>query len=178
MRVYLQVVPIIRLGGTLTKSQYQFTLFGPDLPELYAAAPRVEAKMRSIPGLMDVTSDLQITNPQVLVTVERDKASALHVSAAQIETALANAYSSRQISTIYTPTNQYQVIVELLPEFQRDSVDLNTLYIRSITLGPPPSYYYELQAVEVVPPVIEQLDPTNGSVIVASQPERTCPICS
>ncbi len=131
MRVYLQVVPIIRLGGTLTKSQYQFTLFGPDLPELYAAAPRVEAKMRSIPGLMDVTSDLQITNPQVLVTVERDKASALHVSAAQIETALANAYSSRQISTIYTPTNQYQVIVELLPEFQRDSVDLNTLYIRS-----------------------------------------------
>ncbi len=133
MRVYLQVVPIIRLGGTLTKSQYQFTLFGPDLAELYAAAPKVEAKMRGISGLMDVTSDLQITNPQVLITVERDKASALHVTAAQIETALANAYSSRQISTIYTPTNQYQVIVELLPEFQRDSVDLNTLYIRSST---------------------------------------------
>jgi HAE1 family hydrophobic/amphiphilic exporter-1 len=89
--------------------------------------------MRGIPGLQDVTSDLQITNPQVLVTIQRDKAAALHVTAAQIEMALANAYSSRQISTIYTPTNQYQVIVELLPEFQRGAVDLNTLYVRSST---------------------------------------------
>jgi HAE1 family hydrophobic/amphiphilic exporter-1 len=133
MRVYLQVVPIIRLGGTLTKSQYQYTLYGPDLAELYATAPKVEEKMRGLPGLLDVTTDLQITNPQVLITVERDKASALHVTAEQIETVLANAYSSRQVSTIYTPTNQYQVIVELLPEFQRDSVDLNILYIRSTT---------------------------------------------
>jgi HAE1 family hydrophobic/amphiphilic exporter-1 len=133
MRAFLQVVPIIRLGGTLTKSQYQFTLFGPDLDELYATAPKVEARMRELPGLLDVTSDLQITNPQVIVTVERDKASALHVTAAQIETALANAYSSRQISTIYAPTNQYQVILELLPEFQRDAMDLGTLYIRSST---------------------------------------------
>jgi HAE1 family hydrophobic/amphiphilic exporter-1 len=131
LRVFPQVIPMIRLGGTLTKSQYQFTLSGSDLVELYAAAPKAEAKMRALPGLMDVTSDLQITNPQVMITIDRDKASALHVTAAQIETALANAYSSRQISTIYTPTNQYQVIVELLPEFQRGSVDLNILYIRS-----------------------------------------------
>jgi HAE1 family hydrophobic/amphiphilic exporter-1 len=133
LRVFPQVLPAIRLGGTLTKSQYQFTLSGTDLTELYATAPKVEAKMRTIPGLMDVTSDLQITSPQVLVTINRDKASALHVTAAQIETALSNAYSSRQVSTIYTPTNQYQVIVELLPEFQQGTVDLNTLYIRSGT---------------------------------------------
>ena len=131
LRVFPQVVPVIRLGGTLTKSQYQFTLFGPDLAELYETAPRVEARMREIPGLQDVTSDLQITSPQVLVTIDRDKAAALQVTAAQIETALSNAYSAKQISTIYTPTNQYRVIAELMPEFQRGEVDLNTLYIRS-----------------------------------------------
>ena len=133
LRVFPQVLPMIRLGGTLTKSQYQYTLSGPDLAELYATAPNVEARMRTIPGLQDVTSDLQITSPQVLVTIDRDKAAALHVTAAQIETTLSNAYSSRQISTIYTPSNQYQVIVELLPEFQQGAVDLNMLYVRSGT---------------------------------------------
>src|SRR4029434_6244409 len=112
-------------------SLYQFTLFGPDLAELYAVAPKVEAQMRQIPGLTDVTSDLQITNPQVMVSIERDKASAVGVTAAQVETALSNAYGSRQVSTIYTQTNQYQVIVELLPQFQESSVDLTALYIRS-----------------------------------------------
>jgi HAE1 family hydrophobic/amphiphilic exporter-1 len=131
LRVFPQVLPSIRIGGSLTKSLYQFTLFGPDLDELYATAPKVEARMREIPGLADVTSDLQITNPQVKVTIDRDKASALGVSAAQIETALSNAYGSRQVSTIYTPTNQYQVIVELLPKYQESSVDLSALYIRA-----------------------------------------------
>src|SRR5689334_21574239 len=89
--------------------------------------------MRQIPGLVDVTSDLQITNPQVMVTIDRDKASALGVTPSQVQTALSNAYSSRQVSTIYTPTNQYQVIVEVLPKYQRSSVDLTSLYIRSTT---------------------------------------------
>ena len=131
LRVFPQVVPLIRLGGTLTKSLYQFTLSGPDLAALYEAAPLAEAKMRGVPGLMDVTSDLQITSPQVQVTIDRDKAASLEVTAAQIEMALANAYSSRQVSTIYTPTNQYQVVVELMPEHQRGALDLNTLYVRS-----------------------------------------------
>ena len=87
--------------------------------------------MRQISGLTDVTSDLQITNPQVKVTIDRDKASVLGVSAAQIEGALSNAYGSRQVSTIYTPTNQYQVIVELLPKYQESSVDLTALYVRA-----------------------------------------------
>jgi len=131
LRVFPQVVPLIRLGGTLTKSLYQYTLSGPDLAALYEAAPLAEAKMRGVPGLMDVTSDLQITSPQVQVTIDRDKAASLQVTAAQIEMALANAYSSRQVSTIYTPTNQYQVVVELMPEHQRGALDLNTLYVRS-----------------------------------------------
>ncbi len=131
LRCFPQVVPSIRIGGTLTKSLYQFTLFGPDLEELYSVAPNVEARMRQIPGLIDVNSDLQITNPQVLVTIDRDKASALGVTAVQIQNALSNAYASRQVSTIYTATNQYQVIVEVLPKYQESAVDLTTLYIRS-----------------------------------------------
>jgi HAE1 family hydrophobic/amphiphilic exporter-1 len=131
LRVYPQILPTIRIGGNLTKSLYQFVLAGPNLEELYAVAPKVESKMREIRGLSDVTSDLQITNPQVLVTIDRNKASALGVTAAQVQTALSNAYSSKQISTIYTPTNQYQVIVEVLPKYQQESVDLTTLYVRS-----------------------------------------------
>ncbi len=131
LKVFPQIVPSIRIGGSLTKALYQFTLFGPNLDELYAASPKVEAKMRGIPGLLDVNSDLQITNPQVMVTIERNRASALGVSASQVETALSNAYGSRQVSTIYTPTNQYQVIVEVLPSLQESSVDLTKLYIRS-----------------------------------------------
>jgi HAE1 family hydrophobic/amphiphilic exporter-1 len=133
LAVYPQVMPSIRIGGTITKSLYQFTLFGPDLGALYAAAPKAEASMRKLPQLMDVTSDLYMTNPQVMVNIQRDKASALGVTAAQIESALGNAYSARQISTIYTSTNQYQVIVETLPEYQKGELDLSLLYIRSHT---------------------------------------------
>ncbi len=133
LKIYPQIVPSIRIGGTLTKSLYQFTLAGPDLQELYAVAPKVEAKMREIPGLIDVTNDLQITNPQVMVEIERDKAGALGVTANQVETALANAYGSQQISTIYTATNQYRVILEVLPRFQESAVDLSSLYVRAST---------------------------------------------
>jgi hydrophobic/amphiphilic exporter-1 (mainly G- bacteria), HAE1 family len=131
MRIFPQIPPAIRIGGSLSKSLYQYTIFGPDLNELYAIAPKVEARMREVPGLLDVTSDLQVTNPQVMVAIERDKASALGVTAAQVENALSYAYGSRQVSTIYTPANQYWVIVEVLPKYQESSVDLAALYIRS-----------------------------------------------
>ena len=133
LRVFPQVLPTIRIGGTLTKSLYQFTLFSPNLTDLYPAAAKAETAMRQVPGLQDVTSDLQITNPQVIVNIDRDKASALGVTAGQIETALGNAYSARQVSTIYTPTNQYQVIVEVLPQLQQGALDLTTLYVRANT---------------------------------------------
>jgi HAE1 family hydrophobic/amphiphilic exporter-1 len=131
INVFLQNPPLIRIGGQLTKSVYQYTMQGPDLAELYRLAPIIEGRMRGLPGLQDVTSDLQITSPQVIVQIDRDKASALGVTAAQIEDALYDAYGSRQVSTIYTPTNEYWVILELLPEYQRDPGALSMLYIRS-----------------------------------------------
>jgi HAE1 family hydrophobic/amphiphilic exporter-1 len=131
INAYIQMLPPIRLGGQLSKSQYQFTLQSPDTEELYAAAPLLEAKLREFPELQDVTSDLQIKNPEVNVDIDRDRASALGITAFQIEDALASAYGSRQISTIYAPTNQYRVIMELLPEYQLDPAALSMLYVRS-----------------------------------------------
>ncbi|MBI3694413.1 MAG: efflux RND transporter permease subunit [Acidobacteria bacterium] len=131
INVFLQNPPLIRIGGQVSKSVYQYTLQDADLKELYKWSPIVESRMRELPGLQDVSSDLQITSPQVTVEIDRDKASLLGVSAAQIEGALYNAYGSRQVSTIYTPTNEYWVIMELLPEYQRDPSALSMLYIRS-----------------------------------------------
>jgi HAE1 family hydrophobic/amphiphilic exporter-1 len=130
-RVFLQVPPPIRIGGMLTKSQYQFTLQSPDVKELYKYAGLLEGKMRELPGFQDVTSDLQITNPQVNVEIDRDKASALNVTAEQVEDALYTSYGSRQISTILAPNNEYQVIMELEPKHQLDPSALAMLYIRS-----------------------------------------------
>jgi HAE1 family hydrophobic/amphiphilic exporter-1 len=138
IQVFLQNPPPIRIGGQLTKSQYQFTLQSPDTKELYRHASQLEAKMRQLPGLQDVTSDLQIQNPQVNVEIDRDKASALGVTAQQVEDALYSAYGSREVSTILTPTNQYQVILELEPQYQMDPSALSMLYIRSSSGQPVP----------------------------------------
>ncbi|HVP44463.1 MAG TPA: efflux RND transporter permease subunit [Terriglobales bacterium] len=129
--VFPQNLPPIRIGGQLTKSQYQLTLQSTDTQELYAAVPKLEAKMRELPGLQDVTSDMLVKNPQVNVNIDRDQAAALGVTAQQVEDALYTAYSQRQISTIYAPNNEYRVIMEVKPEFQRDPAALSLLYIRS-----------------------------------------------
>src|SRR5581483_12016212 len=124
LNAFPQVLPPIRIGGNLTKSQYQFTLQSPDTGELYENAPKLEAKLRTDPGLrnlmQDVTSDLQIRNPQVNVDIDRDKASALGITAGQIEDALNTAYSQRQVSTIYAPNNSYRVITETEDQYQLD----------------------------------------------------------
>jgi HAE1 family hydrophobic/amphiphilic exporter-1 len=132
-KVFLQNVPAIRIGGGLTKSPYQYVMRSANADELYHWAPEIERKLRSLPGLIDVTSDLQITRPEVTVEIEREKASALGVSAQQIEMALNNAYGSRQVSTIYTSTNQYFVILELAPRYQTDPSVMPMLYVRSST---------------------------------------------
>ena len=92
---------------------------------------KMEGSMNQIPGIVDVTTDLQITSPQILVDINRDKASSLGISAGQIERALGNAYGARQISTIYTPTDQYRVILEADENFKRESADLSRLFVRS-----------------------------------------------
>jgi HAE1 family hydrophobic/amphiphilic exporter-1 len=131
IRIFLQNPPPIRIGGYMTRSQYQFALQSPDTEELYKYAPILEAKVRDLPGLQDVTTDLQIKNPQVEVLIDRDKASALGVTPQQVEDALFTAYASRQISTIYAPNNEYLVIMELEPQYQADPAALSMLYIRS-----------------------------------------------
>lgn len=131
--MFMQNLPSIRIGGTLTKSQYQFTLQSPDTGELYRSAIELESKLKALPELQDVTSDLQIKNPQVNIDINRDKASALGITASQVEDALYYAYGSRQVSTIFAPNNQYQVILELEPKYQTDPSALSMLYIHSNT---------------------------------------------
>jgi HAE1 family hydrophobic/amphiphilic exporter-1 len=128
---YPQNPPPIRLSGTISKSPYQLTLQSPDTEELYSSAQKLEAKLRDLPMLQAVTSDLQIKNPEVNVEIDRDRASALGITAAQVEGALQTAYSDHQVSTIYAPNNQYRVIMQLEPEFQRDPSSLSLLYLRS-----------------------------------------------
>jgi HAE1 family hydrophobic/amphiphilic exporter-1 len=131
LRVYPQVPPSIRIGGQLTKALYQFTLFGSDLKELYAVSGAMEKRFRELPQLVDVNSDLLITSPQLRVDIQRDKAATLGITPEQIEDALYSAFGTRQVSTIYTPTNQYYVIMEVAPEFQRDTSALSLIYLRS-----------------------------------------------
>jgi len=131
IQVFLQNPPPIRIGGRLSKSQYQFTLQSPDIHALYDNAKQLETKLRELPGLVNVTTDLQISSPQATVAINRDRAGALGVTAQQVERALYDAYGSAQVSTIYTATNQYWVVMELLPDYQQDLSALNLLYIRS-----------------------------------------------
>jgi len=129
MRAFISNPPVLDIGGRSSKSQYQFTLTSSDLEALYQASAALEQRMQEIPGLTGVTSDLQIRNPEVRVAIARDRASALGIDVNQIESALYNAYGARQVSTIYTPNDQYWVVMELLPEYQRDLSALNLLHI-------------------------------------------------
>jgi HAE1 family hydrophobic/amphiphilic exporter-1 len=128
---FLQNRPPIEIGGQLTKGLYQFTLQSPNTNELYHDSDVFLSKLAQLPGLVDVNTDLQMNNPQVNVEIDRDKAYSLGVTAFQIENALAMAFGDNQISTIYAPNDEYWVIAELLPQFQRSPVDLSELYIRS-----------------------------------------------
>ena len=131
LKAYPQLVPSIRIGGLLSKALYQLTLVDADTDELYRWAPVLYDKLRGLPGFVDVNTDLQIASPQVVVAIDRDKASALGVTAQQIENALNDAYGSPQVSTIYTPSNEYWVMMELLPRYQAQPADLSLLYVRS-----------------------------------------------
>jgi HAE1 family hydrophobic/amphiphilic exporter-1 len=131
IRVFLQNPPSVSIGGQVTRSPYQLTLQGSDRAELARLTEKLEAKIKALPGLIDVTTDLQNKNPQLAVTIDRDKASSMGLTASQVEDALNNAYGTRQVSTIYTSTNEYQVILELLPEYQTNPAALSLLYVRN-----------------------------------------------
>jgi len=131
MRVFLQNPPTIRIGSRFAKSQYQFTLQGSDLVSLYENAGKLEAALKNSDRLENITSDLLIKNPEIRVNLDRERAAALGVSPRQVDEALYDAYGSRQVSTIFTPSNQYWVVLELLPQYQRDVSALRLLNVRS-----------------------------------------------
>src|SRR5205814_1096837 len=128
---FLQNPPPITISGQFSTSVYQMTLQSANLQEIFAWTPRLVDKMRQLPGFLDVNADLQIRSPQVMVDIDRDRALALSITPEQIQNALYSAFGNRQVSTIYTPANQYAVITEVAPEFQRGPEALSKLYVRS-----------------------------------------------
>ena len=131
IKVYMQNPPVIRIGGQITAAQYQYTLQDTDLDALYHWTDVLLARLRQLPGFVDVTSNLNNRSPVVALDIDRDKLAALGLSFGQVEDALQSAFSSRQISTIYGTANQYQVILEVAPEFQSDPSTLASLHVRA-----------------------------------------------
>ncbi len=131
IQAFLRSPPAIPLGGQQTNSQYQLTVQSLDLAELRKYMPILLERVQAIPGLRGVDSDLQLATPQINVAVDHDKAALLGVSVAQIQRTLGDAYGSGQVSTIYGTNNQYPVVMELKPEYQRDPSALSSLYVRS-----------------------------------------------
>ena len=131
IKVSVQNPPAIRVGGRLANAEYQYTIQDLDLDTLYKWADKLELEIGKLPGFQDVTSDLAVAMPTVVVDINRDKASSLGISADQIETVLGSAFGSRQISTIYSAIDQFAVILEVDPRYQTDSSMLSKLYVRA-----------------------------------------------
>ena len=131
IQIFFQPIQNINLGGRLNKSQYQYTLQSNDTQDLYRITPELRDKIAQIPGLLDVTTDLYVKNPQVTVEVDREKSAVYGVSVDQVRQELYNAFGSRQVATIYTPANDYQVILETKPEFQQSPDDLNRIFLKT-----------------------------------------------
>ena len=131
VRVVLQNPPAIRIGGMQSRAQYQYALQDPDTEELYRVAPGFETALRGVPGLTDVNSDLQIKNPELNVQLDREQIAALGLTVDQVESALTSAYGSRQISQIFAPNDEYQVIMQVAPNYQRDPAALSMLYVQA-----------------------------------------------
>jgi HAE1 family hydrophobic/amphiphilic exporter-1 len=131
VRVFPTVPPSIRIGSRSSSSVYQYSLYGTDLQDLYRVTPLLVERIRELPGIIDVSSDLQITSPQLIIDIDRDKTSSLGLNAQQVEDTLYSAFGSRQVSTIYTSTNQYAVVLELAEKYLRDPASLSLLYLRN-----------------------------------------------
>ncbi|ELS31610.1 MULTISPECIES: efflux RND transporter permease subunit [Pseudanabaena] len=129
IQAFLRSPPAIPIGGQQTNSTYQFTLQSLNLQDLRDSIPKLLDKIKTIPGLRGVDTDLQLRTPQIEVKIDRDKAALLGITATQIEKTLGNAYGSSQVSTMFTPDNQFYVILELKPEFQKDATALSMIYV-------------------------------------------------
>ncbi|QLE43309.1 efflux RND transporter permease subunit [Nostoc sp. C052] len=133
VKTFLRSPPAIPIGGQQTNSTYQFTLQSLNLQDLRQYVPKLLEKVKTLPGLRDVDSDLQLSTPQIQVQIDHNKAATLGITAQQVEQTLSAAYGSSQVSTIYTPNDQFYVILEVKPEFQRDPSALSMLYVQSST---------------------------------------------
>ncbi|WP_272701201.1 efflux RND transporter permease subunit [Desulfovibrio sp. Fe33] len=131
IRSYVSNPPAIRIGGRSSKGQYQYTLQSPDTEALFLAAAEMEKRMRDLPNVQDVSSDMEFDNPELAIDIDRDRASALGISAYQIEDALSTSFGNRKVSSIYAPTDTYDVIMELAPEYQSNPDALAMLSVRS-----------------------------------------------
>lgn len=131
IRCYLQNPPTVTIGGQVTKSVYQYTLSSPDSKVLYSTVGKLLPEIAKLPGLTDVTSDLLVNNPEVHIDVNRDRCAQLGITMAQVEDALDSAYAARQISTMYTSTNQFWVIIEVEPKYYSDPSLVHALYVRN-----------------------------------------------
>jgi hydrophobic/amphiphilic exporter-1 (mainly G- bacteria), HAE1 family len=184
IRIYLQNPPLVQIGGQVTKSPYQITLQGPDRDELYKNARALQDKLRALPDLIDVTSDIQVNNPQLNVQIDRDKASSVGISVQQIEDILNDAFGTRQISTIYATSNEYEVIVEVKPEYQRDASALGQLYIKPT--APVPTNVPTGTSSTAVTPTVSSISanaatnsfvpPATQSSTSSSSPPRLVPL--
>jgi hydrophobic/amphiphilic exporter-1 (mainly G- bacteria), HAE1 family len=131
MAVYFQNVQNINITGRISKSEFQYTLQSSDTPLLYEVAPQMREKIAKIEGLRDVTTDLYIKNPQMTIEVDREKAAVYGITIDQIRQELFDAFGARQVATIYTATNDYQVILESQPQFQADPSQLQNIFVKT-----------------------------------------------
>jgi hydrophobic/amphiphilic exporter-1 (mainly G- bacteria), HAE1 family len=131
MQTFFQSIQNLNVGGRISKSQYQYTLQSSDIDRLYAIAPEMRDKIAQIPGLLDVTTDLYIKNPELSIEIDREKAAVYGITADQIRNQLFNAFGSRQIGTIFKPSNDYQIILEAHPRFRVDPSDLTKIYLKT-----------------------------------------------
>ncbi len=131
IQIFMNNPPPITIGGQASQSTFQLTLQSVNLQGLYQWSPKLLDAMKALPGFVDVSSDLQIASPEINVEIDRDRAQALGISAQQIQSALFGAYGQREVTTIYAPANQYAVILEVEPRYQREQASLSKLYVRS-----------------------------------------------
>jgi HAE1 family hydrophobic/amphiphilic exporter-1 len=131
MLAFFQSVQNLNIGGRPSKSQYQYTLQSGDTESLYRLAPEMRDNIAKVPGLLDVTTDLYIKNPQMTVDIDREKAAVYGITVDQVRNQLYNAYGARQVGTIYMPSNDYQIILEAQPQFRVDPSDLSKLYMKT-----------------------------------------------
>jgi HAE1 family hydrophobic/amphiphilic exporter-1 len=131
MQAFFQSIQNLNVGGRSSKSQYQYTLQSSDIERLYTIAPEMRNKIAQVDGLLDVTTDLYIKNPQMTIEIDREKAAVYGIGTDQIRNQLFNAFGSRQIGTIFKPSNDYQIILEALPRFRVDPSDLSKVYLKT-----------------------------------------------